>query len=141
MTTKIYGIYGRTTAMLRIPTGRGKAFVEVTFDRGIPNGGPNYRPATFSTSDPVMQSILESSSLFGSLFTIVRIVRNDGGTTAAKKETEQKKDIESLEGILTKEDAVAYLKSRGAKATQLRSNEAIISYAESIGVAFPNLTL
>lgn len=139
MSTKIYGIYGRTTAMLRIPTGKGKAFIEVTFDRGMPNGGPNYRPATYSTSDPVVQDILESSSLFGSLFTIYRVVRNE--SDAPKQNTEQKKDIEPLEGIETKEEAVSYLKGRGAKATQLRTNDAIRQYAESIGVSFPNLSL
>lgn len=140
MTTKIYGIFGRTTAMLRIPAGRGKAFLEVTFDRGVPNAGPNYRPATFSTSDPVVQAIMEKSPLFGSLYNIYRIVHEDTpekkGATAPKP-----KDIEPLEGITTKEEAVAYLKSNGAKATNLKDAESILKYAEKIGVSFPNLTI
>ncbi len=137
MTTKVYGIYGRTTAVLRIPAG--KAYIEVEFSRGVPNAGPNYRPATFSTSDPVVQSVLEKSQLFGSLYTIYRIVRDEPEkkTAAAAK----KQDVEPLEGIETKEEAVAYLKSRGAKATNLRDAESILKYAEKIGVSFPNLSL
>ena len=137
MTTKVYGIYGRTTAVLRIPAG--KAYIEVEFDRGVPNAGPNYRPATFSTSDPVVQSILEKSPLFNSLFTIYRIVRDEPEKKAAA--APQKKDVEPLEGIDTKEEAVAYLKSKGAKATNLKDAESILKFAEKIGVSFPNLTL
>ena len=144
MTTKIYGIYGRTTALIRVPAGNGKSFIEVTFDRGVPNAGPNYRPATFSTSDPVVQSIMEKCQLFGSLYTIYRSVRSDDGKKAADapaaKEPE-KKDIEPLEGITLKEEAVAYLKSRGAKAIHLKDDAAILKYAEKIGVSFPNLNL
>lgn len=138
MTTKVYGIYGRTTAMVRIPTGSGKAQIEVTFDRGVPNAGPNYRPATFATSDPVVQSILEKSRLFGSLYTIYRVVRDDAAT--AEKPV-KKKDIEPLEGITTKEEAVAYLKGRGAKAVNLKDADSILKFADKIGVSFPNLTL
>lgn len=139
MTTKVYGIHGRTTAMLRVPTNGGKAFIEVTFDRGVPNGGPNYRPATFSTSDPVVQSILEKSTFFNTMYKLYRIVRDEPekAATAAPK----KKDIEPLEGIDTKEEAIAYLKSKGAKATNLKDAESILKYAEKIGVSFPNLTL
>lgn len=141
MITKTYGIYGRTTAVLRIPTSKGKAFIEVTFDRGVPNAGPNYRPATFSTSDPVVQAIMEQSSMFGSVYTIYRIMRDDKETAKAAPSAAPKKNIEPLEGIETKEEAVAYLKSKGAKATNLKDNESILKYAEKIGVSFPNLSL
>ena len=139
MTTKVYGIHGRTTAMLRVPTNGGKAFIEVTFDRGVPNGGPNYRPATFSTSDPVVQSILEKSTFFNTMYKLYRIVRDEPEKAASA--TPKAKDIEPLEGIDTKEEAIAYLKSKGAKATNLKDAESILKYAEKIGVSFPNLTL
>lgn len=145
MITKTYGIYGRTTAILRIPTGKGgKATIEVEFNRGIPNAGPNYRPATYATSDPVIQSILERSSLFGTMYKIVSIVGTDESSAknakaAPAKPAPVKKDIEPLEGITTKEEAVAFLKSKGAKATNLKDDESIKKYAEKIGVSFPNL--
>lgn len=139
MTTKIYGIYGRSTALVRIPTGKGKAFISVEFDRGVPNIGPNYRPATYSTSDPIEQSILEKSPMFNNLYTLYRIYKEET-PVAAVKETKVK-DIEPLEGITTKAEAVEYLKGRGAKAVNLKDAAAILKYAEKIGVSFPNLTL
>lgn len=140
--TKIYGIYGRTTAVVRVRSGKGKAELEVEFNRGVPNAGPNYRPATFSTADPVVQKILEGSPLFGNLYTIYRIINSED---PQKKEAEAakttKKDVEQLEGITTKEEAVLYLKGRGAKATNLKDAESILKFADKIGVSFPNLTL
>lgn len=123
-------------AKLRIPTGNGKAFLDVEFDRGVPNAGPNYRPATFATSDPVVQKILESSYMFNSLYKIYKVVSDE-----PKQAPEAKNEIEQLPSIYTMEEAVSYLKGRGAKATQLKDNEAIKKYAEKIGVAFPNLNL
>ena len=60
-------------------------------------------------------------------------------TTASQQK--QRMLVETLEGIETKEEAIAYLKSKGAKATSLKDNDAILKYAEKIGVSFPNLTL
>ncbi len=145
MLTKIYGIYGRTTAVVNIPTGKGKAQINVTFDRGVPNPGPNYRPATFSTSDPVVQEIMENCSLFNKMYTLYRVY---GKTTGGSNEKSDNGPVEStpvslepMDGIETIEEAIAYLKSKGAKATQLRGNEAIKKYAEKIGVSFPKLNL
>lgn len=137
MTTKTYGVHGRATAVLRIPTGNGKASIIVEFTRGLPSAGSNYRPATYVTSDPVEQDILESSSLFGKMYTLVGVSKNE----AEKPATEQPKGITPLDGILTKEEAVSYLKSQGAKAIELRSAEAILKTAEKYGVSFPNLTI
>ena len=44
-------------------------------------------------------------------------------------------------GVTTREEAVAFLKQRGAKATNLRDDNAIKSYMSKIGVSFPNLSL
>ena len=143
MATKIYGIFGRTTAILRVPFNGGKAFIEVTFDRGVPNPGPNYRPATFSTTDPVVQEIMEKSPQFNKMFKLYRVYRaeQDNVSATAASSAPVMKDVEPLRGIETKEEAVAYLKSRGAKATNLRDAESILKYAEKIGVSFPNLSL
>lgn len=140
MTTKIYGIYGRTTAIVRVPTGNGKAFIEVEFNRGVPNAGPNYRPATFSTSDPIVQRILEKSRLFGSLYTIVKVRYDEDVKPAGAAKADSPK-VESVPDIKTKEEAVAYLKAKGAKATNLKDEDSIKKFADKIGVSFPNLTI
>lgn len=142
MTTKVYGIYGRTTAIVRIPTNGGKAHLEVEFTRGVPNAGPNYRPATFSTSDPVVQDILEKSKLFKTLFTIYRVTHSEDKKAGEKAAPAPKKvELEQLDEITSIEEAVSYLKAKGAKAIQLKDNNAIKKFAEKIGVSFPNLNL
>lgn len=142
-TTKIYAIHGRTTVVMRVPTGSGKAYYSAEFANGLPDAGPNYRPATFSTSDPLVQKIMESSPFFGKMYVLHRIYREKSGkpaaNTAAAAQIKPTVALEKLDGIMTKEEAIAYLKSKGAKATDLRSYAAINAYAESIGVSFPNL--
>ena len=40
--------------------------------------------------------------------------------------------------MTSREEAVAYLKANGAKATNLKDDESIKKYMEKIGVIFPN---
>lgn len=138
---KVYGIHGKTFATLRIPTG--KASLVVEFKRGRLGLGPNNKAATYSTSDPTEQAIIENSEYYGGL---VRLVRSyDGGRPAdaspakAAAATEPRKV--SLPNVTTKEAAVEYLKQRGAKAVNLKDDESIAKFAAKIGVTFPNLTL
>lgn len=145
MTTKTYGIYGRSTAIIRVPVGRGGAFMEVEFNRGIPTPGPNYRPATFSTSDPVTQAILERCDFFGKLYKIYRI-RHEGDDEPsldgkAAETPAAPVHFEEIEGVTTREEAIEYLKQRGAKASDLRTNAAIRKYMEKIEVTFPNVEI
>ena len=139
MTTKVYGIHGRSSAILRIPTGSGKAEFKAEFENGLPGAGANYRPATFSSSDPIVQRIMETSPHFGKTYFLYRVWHEENKATPTAKP--RPTQIESLEGIATKEEAVAYLKSKGAKAVNLKDEESILKFAEKIGVSFPNLTL
>lgn len=141
MTTKVYGIHGRSSAILRIPTGSGKAEFRAEFENGLPGAGANYRPATFSTADPIVQRIMETSPHFGRTYVLYRVWHEDDGDKAAPAAKPTRTQIEPLEGIVTKEEAISYLKSKGAKATNLKDEESILKYAEKIGVSFPNLTL
>lgn len=141
MTTKVYGIHGRSSAILRIPTGSGKAEFRAEFENGLPGAGANYRPATFSTADPIVQRIMETSPHFGRTYILYRVWYEDDGDKAAPAAKPTRTQIEPLEGIVTKEEAISYLKSKGAKATNLKDEESILKYAEKIGVSFPNLTL
>ena len=141
MTTKVYGIHGRSSAILRIPTGSGKAEFRAEFENGLPGAGANYRPATFSTADPIVQRIMETSPHFGRTYVLYRVWHEDDGDKAVPAAKPRRTQIEPLEGIATKEEAIAYLKGKGAKAVNLKDEESILKYAEKIGVSFPNLTL
>ena len=143
---KVYGISGRTTAIIRIPAGKsGKAFLECEFTRGrMGLSALANRPATYVTKDPVKQAIIENSPLFGHT---IRLVRSYG------IEEEQKEQVSAVSagisapegpmevpGVITLDEAIAYLKAHGAKAVNLASDTAIKKYMAKIGVTFPNAT-
>lgn len=155
---KVYGIHGRTSALIRIPAGNsGKAFLLCEFSRGRMGAGPANRPATYATNDPVKQAIIENSSLYGSTIKLIRFYKEDGDDDVKPKRTapvkqgrkqpvEPKKEdtpdvkLEEIEDVKTVEEAVAFLKGKGLKAGELLPDN-IKKSAESIGVFFPNLNL
>ena len=63
---KVYGITGRTIAIVRIPVGDGKAFLQCEFRRGRMSAGIHNRPATYATTNPVEQDIIENCESFKS---------------------------------------------------------------------------
>ena len=142
---KVYGIHGKTTALLRIPARSGKAWIEVEFKRGRLGLGASNQAATFSTADATQQAIIEDSPLFGNKIKLLRVYRGGNEQIAAPLATEKPTGAEitkvNVPEVETREQAIAYLKSKGAKATQLRDDEAIKKFAEKIGVIFPNLNL
>lgn len=137
---KVYGIHGRTTALIRIPAGKsGKAYLECEFARGRMGVGPANRPATFVTTDPVKQAIIEGSPLFGGVIKLVRSYEEEGESQPVKtKAAEDKVEVTAVAGVTCREEAVAYLKAHGAKATNLKDDESIRKYMAKIGVTFPN---
>ena len=144
---KVYGISGRTTAIIRIPAGKsGKAFLECEFTRGrMGLSALANRPATYVTQDPVKQAIIENSPLFGRT---IRLVRSYG--IEEEQQTEQVSAVTAgitapagpteVPGVITMDEAIAYLKAHGAKAVNLASDSAIKKYMAKIGVTFPNAT-
>lgn len=138
---KVYGIHGRTTALLQIPTNGGKAWMEIEFRRGRLGLGASNKAATYSTSDPTVQAIIENSPLFGNPIKLLSVYdRGDKVAAALATEKPSGAEVEPtiVEEVSTKEQAVAYLKAKGAKATQIRDDESILKYAAKIGVSFPN---
>lgn len=203
---KVYGIIGRTTALLTIPTANRKAFVKAEFKHGRMGVGIASKPATFSTSDPVVQDILEMSPEYTSgLIKLVRAYSDNGALLspvelaklrkcpamngiaavantkriakasaapqaqipapvdprmepvelAEEEPVEQgvapvelaEEDpvatagealVEAIPSVTTYTEAAAFLKSRGAKASEIRSTDAALKYAAKIGVTFPN---
>lgn len=158
--TKVYGIYGRTTAELSIPVG--KATLPLVFERGCLDR-KNFRPAVFMTSKPAIQDMIENSPLFGK--TIV-LVKTYGANVAVSPKREEKRSIirrtathkeavvdqpsgeegapengGSYAEVDTKAAAAAVLKSLGAKVDDLESDEAMKAFMEKANVSFPNLSL
>lgn len=130
---KVYGIYGQTQAIINFPINDGAAWFTAEFKRGRICVGQQNRPATFTTSNPVIQDIIESSKQFGHLIQIIG-VSGEGEIPA-----DDKPDLEAKPDVTSKEEAIAFLKANGAKATQLRDDEAIKKCAAKIGYYFPNL--
>lgn len=133
---KQYGIYGQTQAVLNFPINDGKAWFTAEFGRGRIGAGLQNRPATFTTSNPVVQGIIESSAEFGHLIKIVRVSESSEEKKAA---TPAAPALTAHPEITSKEDAVAFLKQNGAKAIHLKDDDSIRKYAAKIGVYFPNL--
>ena len=133
---KFYGIYGRTTAVMKIEVNGGKAFFECEFNRGNPNPGAYYRPATYVTSSKVEQDIIENSPLFPSIIKLVRVV---GEPEPEAKQTKAPEVTEYPE-IEDREGAVALLKSLGATASVLTSDEAMKKFMVKKRIAFPNFS-
>ena len=157
---KVYGIHGRTTALIRIPVGKsGKAFLECEFARGRMGAGPANRPAVFVTGDPIKQEMIENSPQFASgAIKIVRQYADEAPApqpaapaAAPKKVVAAPKPaaapattaqgVTVVDEVASREEAVAYLKAHGAKATNLKDDDAIRAYMAKIGVSFPNASL
>ena len=133
---KQYGIYGQTQAVINFPINDGQAWFTAEFGRGRIGVGIQDRPATYTTANPVIQAIIENSKEFGHLIKIVRVTEDSEEKKAAAPNAPA---LAAHPEIASKEDAVAFLKQNGAKATQLKDDESIRKYAEKIGVFFPNL--
>ena len=142
---KVYGIHGRTTAIIRIPAGNsGKAFLECEFGRGRMGVGPANRPATYATADPAKQMIIENSPLYGKTIKLIRYYEDENdnqqsqsAAAPAVAPAEKEKPTE-VPGVESREDAIAYLKAHGAKAVNLKDDESIKKFMAKSGVVFPN---
>ena len=132
---KVYGIHGRTQAIIKFPLNNGKAWMECEFKHGRIGAGMGNRPATYPTADITEQNIIEDSPFFKQHMVFIHRVAGDEPqeTSAAPAQ-----DLEYVTGVTSKEEAVAYLKAHGAKATNLKDDDAIKKYMAKIGVAFPN---
>lgn len=130
---KVYGIAGRICANITIEVG--KARLQLEFTKGCLDR-KNYRPATYSTGDAVVQKMIEDSSLFGSLIKIYRAYGNDA--SAETVETEQKEQGKEYPEVTTLEGVIATLKANGAKATVLNSEANMRKFMLAKNITFPN---
>ena len=166
--TKIYGYPDKVYASVEIPFNRGRNTVKIEFTGGCTDR-KIYRPATFKTSNPVVQDIIEKSKLFGSTITLIRTFgpapvkkpKNDPNPVKEPELTNKppvmsgenpKNDPNPVEepeltqkdgefpDLRTWEEVAAKLKSLGAKATDLRTRAAAQKFASAQGLSFPNFT-
>lgn len=193
---KVYGIQGRTSAVLNIPFNGGRAKLEVEFEHGRIGLSSANRPATYSTDDPVKQGIIENSQFFTT--GLIKVIRTygapaavpvvnsetrkprssgksgavqpvavaegkqnlqpdeqgaetqlqgqsasatdvrDAGIEKNSEKNSEKPAVEEHPEITTKEDALAFLKSKGAKATDL-TEEGVKKFMSKHGISFPNV--
>ena len=137
---KVYGIDGRTTAIIQIPAGDGSAWLTCEFKRGRVGTQAYNRPATYSTTDVTEQNIIEDSPLFGRQIQLIRVY-DEGGNEASVEAIPGVPAVTEYPDVESKEEAVAFLKAHGAKATDISFNAKIKAYAAKIGVSFPNLDI
>lgn len=153
MLTKIYSYPGIADGEIQIKVGN--ALVRVPFTGGHIDR-KNARNATYTTSDPVMQLIIENSHMFGRRIFLDRTYGTaevkPATTTTTKKEESSATEVEEEETdevsssvsiteypeVTTFDGAVAVLKANGVKAVSLRTKAAARRAAASLGIAFPN---
>lgn len=162
MATKVYGISGKTTVEINIPVGR--ALLSLTFENGSLDR-KTYKPATYSTNKKAIQDMIEGSPLFGKTIKLYKVYGNDETeakvaapapkpavpkkvkpaparpepVNEANKEWEDADDPSN--SVTTREEAMAYLKKNGAKATDLIDDDAMKAYMAKSGITFKNFTV
>lgn len=138
MIRKVYSYPGIAAGDVQIRVG--KALIKVPFANGYLDKKMS-RPAVYSTGDPVMQSIIESSDLFGRrIFLQNTYGSEDVGPAPVEEPTNVTVDAASVYPEVTNwEEAVKVLKAiPGVKVTSLRTPDSAKKVAESHGVVFPN---
>ena len=127
--TKVYGVKGLMEWVATIPVG--KATIRVPFSGGSMSAF-GVIPATYKTSDVVMQHIIERSNYFASgKITLLRTF-----VTEEEIKAEEAKKTSTIK-VASIEDARDYLVDNfGATKSELRSRKAIEDCAKVNGVIF-----
>ena len=151
---KTYGMRNTKECVLKIQ--KGKATIVCPFT----NGNLQLKepiPASFTTTNPVVQGVLEAHPMFqsGKIYLIATYVETaveepapgvkaepkakSGKGKAAKAEAEAKKE-RVIENVKTFGDAVtALMMESDVAASDLTSVESVVRKAAELGITFPNL--
>lgn len=138
MIRKVYSYPGIAAGDVQIRVG--KALIKIPFANGYLDKKMS-RPAVYSTGDPVMQAIIESSDLFGRRIFLQNTYGSENREpTPVEAPTNGAIDDASVYPEVNNwEEAVKVLKAiPGVKATSLRTPDSAKKVAESHGVVFPN---
>ena len=148
---KVYKINGQTEVHLVLQSPSGKTKYKIAFTKG--NLDPKMlAPATYSTSDPVMQEVIERDKLFGKVIFIDKvygsIIPNPDAVPAPtpKKgkgkpaETAKAPTLKVMGEVKTLAEAAAVLVAEGAPASEFDGTVGgARKAAKSLGISFPNL--
>lgn len=144
---KRYAIYGKVEMSVLIPLNNAK--LRVNFANGVitPSG---ITPATFSTSDPIVQTAIENHRLYikGMIkleksFKIGEVEVNDeksvSGEDKNEKETGSQSSVKSYPDVKNVQSAREILISEySIPIAELQDKERIKMKAEELGIEFPN---
>lgn len=151
---KVYKINGKTEVHMVIESPSGKTKYKIAFTKG--NLDPKMlAPATYSTSDPVIQDVIERSKYFGKVIFIDKVFGTVATTaspapavapTTAPKKGKGKvadpkgSELKVMEEVKTIADAASVLIAEGASAAEIDGSVAgAIKVAKKYGISFPNL--
>lgn len=142
--TVTYGVYGLMEwhALLNV----GKCCIHVDFTGGALSGY-GVTPAEFTTSDPVIQHVIESSGYFKSgKIKVLRASEDKTENNAADKKYKilghsgigtDKESFRTQVAVTCLDDAKEYLvENHGIAASKLRSMKNIVETAASLGIEF-----
>lgn len=144
---KKYAIYGKVEMSVLIPVNNAK--LRVNFANGVitPSG---ITPATFSTSDPVVQTAIENNRLYlkgviklEKSFKIGEVEVNDEKPVSDEdkneKEPESQSSVKSYPDVKNVQSAREILISEySIPIAELQDKERIKMKAEELGIEFPN---
>lgn len=161
--TKIYGIYGFTQAKIQVPIGSGAAYLMLEFTKGNTQPGPYYRPATYVSASRTEQQMIENSPIFGHKIILYKsfgeeeveqpktqnapnplanpvpkVAKPAEPSPAPTQEKTPAPEMASYPDVTNIDEARVVLKSAGAKATQLASEDAMKKFMEKKNIVFPN---
>lgn len=144
---KVYKINGKTEVHLVLESPSGKTKYKIAFTKG--NLDPKMlAPATYSTSDPIIQDVIERSKFFGRLILVDKVYGEADPTPAtpaapaasAPKKGKGKVALKEMPEVTTLADAATVLTSEGALAADFDGTiEGAQRLAKNFGMSFPNL--
>ena len=147
--TKKYGIRNTSECVLRLNAG--KSTIVCNFTNGnLQSKEPI--PASYTTSNPIIQHVIEHCEKFlgGKIFVMAEYNNEpkDEAVQSVKTETEKPKKVAKRaekkprvnEDVKTFGEAVTILMTEdGVKMSDLKDVESCIRIAEELGISFPNL--
>lgn len=141
--TKKYGIKNTSECVIRIPVGKTEVVCNFA-DGNLQSREPI--PASYTTNNPIIQHVIENSSMFkgGKIFLMAEY-DNGGEEVPVKAEPEKPKKARAKkprvnESVTTFGEAVtALMMEEGVKPADLGSVESCLRVAEELGISFPNL--
>lgn len=144
MSTKKYGIRNTSECVIRIPVGKTDVVCNFT-DGNLQSREPI--PASYTTSNPIIQHVIEHSELFngGKIFLMAEYDNAEADAEPVKVEVAKPKKAKSrkarvIESVTTFGEAVTTLMMEdGVAVSELTSIESCLRVAEELGILFPNL--